>query len=196
MLIKNDLLDAVTAIRLSKAVIRNIRQNLFWAFFYNCIGIPLAAGVFYNALGWQLNPMFGAAAMSLSSICVVSNALRLKFFRPEHLRYQKTPAAETADQGQAPEVSAAAVPSGPETVKEREEYQMAKHEAELKVEGMMCAHCKAHVEKALGGLPGAEAQVDLDAGTATVRSEEEISDEVFKKTIEDAGYELKGIERK
>lgn len=84
VLIKNDLLDAVTAIKLSKAVIRNIKQNLFWAFFYNCIGIPLAAGVFYIALGWQLNPMFAAAAMSLSSICVVSNALRLKFFKPEH----------------------------------------------------------------------------------------------------------------
>lgn len=194
VLIRNDLLDAVTAIRLSKAVIRNIRQNLFWAFFYNCIGIPLAAGVFYNALGWQLNPMFGAAAMSLSSICVVSNALRLKFFKPEHLRYKKE-AAEEPEERRSEEISAPA-PSKPSAVKEREEQQMAKHEAELKVEGMMCAHCKAHVEKALNSLPGAEAEVDLDGGTATVRSDENISDDVFKAAIEDAGYELKGIERK
>lgn len=191
VLIKNDLLDAVTAIRLSKAVIRNIKQNLFWAFFYNCIGIPLAAGVFYNALGWQLNPMFGAAAMSLSSICVVSNALRLKFFKPEHLRRSGSSQEDTIIETKPEKVL-----QEPGSEKEREEKKMAKHEVELKVEGMMCAHCKAHVEKALCGLNGAEAEVDLDAGTATVRSEEEISDDVFKMTIEDAGYELKGIERK
>lgn len=194
VLIKNDLLDAVTAIRLSKAVIRNIKENLFWAFFYNCIGIPLAAGVFYHALGWQLNPMFAAAAMSLSSICVVSNALRLKFFKPEHLRHKEAAAGEAEEQDR--EETSRAEPSEPEYVKEREEKQMAKYEAELKVEGMMCAHCKAHVEKALNSLSGAEAQVDLDAGTATVQSDAEISDDVFKSAIEDAGYELKGIERK
>ncbi len=163
VLIKNDLLDAVTAIKLSKAVIRNIKQNLFWAFFYNCIGIPLAAGVFYSALGWQLNPMFGAAAMSISSICVVSNALRLKLFKAEHLQ---------------------------------EEIKMAKFETELKIEGMMCKHCQAHMEKALQTLDGAESAVNLEAGTATVISEKEISDAEFKALVDEAGYELKGITRK
>lgn len=192
VLIKNDLLDAVTAIRLSKAVIRNIKQNLFWAFFYNCIGIPLAAGVFYNALGWQLNPMFGAAAMSLSSICVVSNALRLKFFRPEHMTGQRETGRSISADPETPlkeEVQK-------KSTERKEETKMTKYEAELKIEGMMCGHCKAHVEKALGGLPGAEAEVNLDAGTATVSSEVEIGDDTFKKTIEDAGYELKGISRK
>ncbi len=195
VLIKNDLLDAVTAIRLSKAVIRNIKQNLFWAFFYNCIGIPLAAGVFYNALGWQLNPMFGAAAMSLSSICVVSNALRLKFFKPEHgdspaALPEQLPVSNSA-------MEAEAVPADDKKQEKRKEKkEMAKHEAELKIEGMMCEHCKAHVTKALNGLDGAEAEVDLDGGKAVVKSEGEISDEVFKTAIEDAGYELKGIERK
>lgn len=158
VLIKNDLLDAVTAIRLSKAVIRNIKQNLFWAFFYNCIGIPLAAGVFYPILGWQLNPMFGAAAMSLSSICVVSNALRLKFFKGE-------------------------------------KQTMTKYTAELKIEGMMCKHCQAHVEKALGALEGAAVTVDLEKGTAAVTSDREIADDVFENVIREAGYELKNIER-
>lgn len=168
VLIKNDLLDAVTAMKLSKAVIRNIKQNLFWAFFYNCIGIPLAAGVFYSALGWQLNPMFGAAAMSCSSICVVGNALRLKFFKPEH---------------KAPE-------------KDLEVKEMAKFETELKIEGMMCKHCQAFVEKALGTLDGADVAVDLEAGTATVTSENEISDDTFTNIITEAGYELKCITRK
>lgn len=168
VLIKNDLLDAVTAIRLSKSVIRNIKQNLFWAFFYNSIGIPLAAGVFYSALGWQLNPMFGAAAMSCSSICVVGNALRLKFFKPE----QKSAA------------------------KDMEVKEMAKFETELKIEGMMCKHCQAFVEKALGGLEDAEVMVNLEAGTATVTSPKEISDETFTNIITEAGYELKCITRK
>lgn len=197
VLIKNDLLDAVTAIKLSKAVIRNIKQNLFWAFFYNCIGIPLAAGVFYNALGWQLNPMFGAAAMSLSSICVVSNALRLKFFKPEHMRKAEHPLPRQEEAGASgqPEKSPES-PVKTESTRRKEEANMAKYEAELKIEGMMCEHCKAHVTKALGKLPGAQAEVDLEGGTAVVRSDGEISDEVFKETIEDAGYELKSISRK
>lgn len=192
VLIKNDLLDAVTAIKLSKAVIRNIKQNLFWAFFYNCIGIPLAAGVFYVALGWQLNPMFAAAAMSLSSICVVSNALRLKFFKPEHGDREQEDRQNKENQKENQ-----AEPSlNGEMIIRKEEETMAKHETELKIEGMMCEHCKAHVAKALNGLEGAEAEVNLDAGTAVVRSQEEIADDVFKAAIEDAGYELKGIERK
>lgn len=204
VLIKNDLLDAVTAIRLSKAVIRNIKQNLFWAFFYNCIGIPLAAGAFYMALGWQLNPMFAAAAMSLSSICVVSNALRLKFFRPEHgargsdeeaLQKEAEPSAHKEEiKTRELDYDDSSQIGGMKNRKE--EKTMAKHETELKIEGMMCQHCKAHVEKTLNGLQGAQAEVDLDAGTAIVRSEQEIADDTFKATIEDAGYELKGIERK
>ncbi len=168
VLIKNDLLDAVTAVKLSKAVIRNIKQNLFWAFFYNCIGIPLAAGVFYSALGWQLSPMFGAAAMSCSSICVVMNALRLRLFKPEHI----------------------------EKTEIMEEIEMAKFETELKIEGMMCKHCQAFVEKALGAIDGADVAVDLEAGTATVTTEAEIDDAKFQEIITEAGYELKGITRK
>ena len=167
VLIKNDLLDAVTAVKLSKAVIRNIKQNLFWAFFYNCIGIPLAAGVFYSALGWQLNPMFGAAAMSCSSICVVTNALRLKLFKPEHIEKEIM-----------------------------EEAEMAKFETELKIEGMMCKHCQAFVEKALGAIDGADVTVDLEAGTATVTTEIEVEDAKFQDIITEAGYELKCITRK
>jgi Cu+-exporting ATPase len=168
VLIKNDLLDAVTAVKLSKAVIRNIKQNLFWAFFYNCIGIPLAAGVFYSALGWQLNPMFGAAAMSCSSICVVTNALRLKLFKPEHIDKTEIMEAE----------------------------EMAKFETELKIEGMMCKHCQAFVEKALGAIDGVEIAVDLEAGTATVTTESEVEDAKFQDIITEAGYELKCISRK
>lgn len=190
VLIKNDLLDAVTAIRLSKAVIRNIKQNLFWAFFYNCIGIPLAAGVFYNALGWQLSPMFGAAAMSLSSICVVTNALRLKFFKPEQAEVSEEIPPEEIDE------HLGSCESCNKIGERKEEGKMKKYEAELKIEGMMCEHCKAHVEKALGSLEGAEVQVDLQGGTAAVTSVGEISDETFRKTIEEAGYELKSIERK
>lgn len=175
VLIKNDLLDAVTAIKLSKAVIRNIKQNLFWAFFYNCIGIPLAAGVFYSALGWQLSPMFAAAAMSFSSICVVGNALRLKFFKTEHNRQ--------------------VMPIG-QIEKKQEETKMAKFETELKIEGMMCKHCQMHMEKALESLEGAESTVDLEAGTATVISDKEIGDDVFKAAVDEAGYELKSITRK
>lgn len=173
VLIKNDLLDAVTAIKLSKAVIRNIKQNLFWAFFYNCIGIPLAAGVFYSAMGWQLNPMFAAAAMSCSSICVVTNALRLKLFKPEHASAAGCCIEET-----------------------QEETKMAKFETELKIEGMMCKHCQAHMEKALQTLEGAESTVDLEAGTATVISDNEIADDTFKALVDEAGYELKDITRK
>ena len=168
VLIKNDLMDAVTAVKLSKAVIRNIKQNLFWAFFYNCIGIPLAAGVFYSVLGWQLNPMFGAVAMSCSSICVVTNALRLKLFKPEHI----------------------------EKTEIMEDIEMAKFETELKIEGMMCKHCQAFVEKALGTIDGAEVAVDLEAGTATVTTETEVEDAKFQDIITEAGYELKCITRK
>ncbi|MDL2233056.1 heavy metal translocating P-type ATPase [Ruminococcaceae bacterium OttesenSCG-928-L11] len=176
VLMRSDLLDAVTAIRLSKAVIRNIKQNLFWAFFYNAIGIPLAAGVFFPLLGWQLNPMFAAAAMSLSSVCVVTNALRLKFFKAK------------------PHSAAPASPVAPVTVQEsapsKEEPTMTKT---MTIEGMSCGHCSARVEKALGQLDGVTATVDLDAKTATVTITGDVSDAALTQAVEDAGYEVVSI---
>lgn len=173
VLMKSDLLDGVAAIQLSKAVIRNIKQNLFWAFFYNSIGIPLAAGVFYPLLGWKLNPMFGAAAMSFSSVCVVSNALRLKLFRPKFKRNVDTK-----------------LPAGPE-IKTQEVMNMM--EKTIAIEGMMCGHCTARVEKALNELEGVTATVDLEKKCADVTLSKEVSDEALTKAITDAGYEVTGI---
>ena len=167
VLMKSDLRDAVTAIRLSRAVIRNIKQNLFWAFFYNAIGIPLAAGAFYLALNWQLNPMFAAAAMSLSSVTVVSNALRLRFFKAEKGAVITNESEETKG---APVIM----------------------EKKIVIEGMMCAHCQAHVEKALNALPGVAATVDLEAKTATVTGSLP-EDAILRKAVEDAGYTVTDI---
>lgn len=167
VLMKNDLLDVVTAIRLSKAVIRNIRQNLFWAFFYNCLGIPLAAGVFYSWLGWKLNPMFGAAAMSLSSIFVVSNALRLRFFKPDHGESKSTDIEKNDSK---------------ETKKEKEETRMIT----LKIEGMMCPHCQARVSEALNSIDGVSAEVNLEKHEAYVTGD--VEKDVLVKAVVDAGY--------
>lgn len=173
VLMKSDLFDAVTAIRLSRSVLRNIRENLFWAFFYNAIGIPLAAGLFYPLLGWKLSPMFGAAAMSLSSVCVVSNALRLRFFKAVR------PAASAVPE-------AAPVP----TVTERKkELTMKKI---VHIEGMSCGHCSARVEAALNQLPGVTAAVDLAAKTATVTGD--AADDALVRAVTDAGYEVTGVE--
>lgn len=166
VLMKNSLLDVVNAIKLSKAVIKNIKENLFWAFFYNSIGIPLASGLFYTALGWKLNPMFGAAAMSLSSVCVVTNALRLKFvkFNNSKENYKEKGEKETMNN---------------------------KNEKQLVIEGMMCPHCSMTVEKKLKEIDGVVAcSVDLDKKSAYVTLSKDINDEVFKKVITDAGYEL------
>jgi len=176
VLMKSSLKDAAAAIRLSRAALRNIKENLFWAFIYNVIGIPIAAGVF-SSLGLTLNPMLGAAAMSLSSVCVVSNALRLNRFRPEPREEVSVKANDTAK-----------VES---ETKKQEELGMNKT---MNIEGMMCAHCKAHVEKALNDLPGVQAVVDLDKGTAAVTSTEPVEDAVLKKAVEDAGYTVKGIQ--
>lgn len=162
VLMKNDPLDLLCAIELSRKVIGNIRMNLFWAFFYNALGIPLAAGVLYIPFALKLNPMIGAAAMSLSSVCVVTNALRLYGFKN---KYNK-------------EIN---IPKG--------EKQMEKV---LNVEGMMCVHCKAHVEKALMSVEGVtEAIADLEAKTATVKLDSDISIEVLAKAVTDAGYTVK-----
>ncbi len=189
VLMKNDLFDVVRAIRLSKAVIRNIKENLFWAFFYNSIGIPLAAGVLYPAFGIKLNPMFGAAAMSLSSICVVSNALRLKGVKLSGKAGHSDDRAVT---------DAAATELTP---KESDEKQTAGKEEKgmkettISIEGMMCSHCTGTVEKALAGIPGVkEVTVSLENKNAVVRADESVAADVLKKAVTDAGYEVKGIQ--
>lgn len=189
VLIRNDLLDAVTAIRLSKAVIRNIRQNLFWAFFYNCIGIPLAAGVLYIPLHLRLTPMFGAAAMSLSSVCVVSNALRLRLFKPTAHHAEQIPQNEgIAPMEQTHQVHQTCIQAD----HKKEETTMT---ITLSIEGMMCEHCKKHVEEALGKLPVSSVTVDLAAKSASLTPTGDISDETLKQTIADAGYEVVTISR-
>ena len=178
VLMKNDLLDVVTAIKLSKAVIKNIKENLFWAFFYNACGIPLAAGVFYQVLGWKLSPMFGAAAMSLSSFFVVSNALRLRFFHV--LKKNKEEEKEESIIEEAE--------------KKKEQIKEEKPMKTMKIEGMMCPHCQAAVTKALNALDGVKAEVNLEEKTASIQAEDTVSDDMLKKAVEDAGYEVVSIE--
>lgn len=175
ILMKSDLMDAVTAIELSHATIRNIKENLFWAFFYNACGIPLAAGVFYPFLEWKLNPMFAAAAMSFSSAFVVGNALRLRLFRP---KYAKTTMALPKEDIQ-------------KELNHREEIGMKKV---LKIEGMMCNHCTGRVEKALNDLDGVTAEVSLEGKSATVTLSKDVSDETLVQTVTDAGYEVVDIQ--
>lgn len=176
VLMKNDLMDAVNAIKLSKAVILNIKENLFWAFFYNVICIPLAAGLFYHGWGLKLSPVMGAAAMSLSSVCVCLNALRLNFFKPQ--RAEIIAAAANKNN-----ISAAAAVKGEEQTMEKT----------LKIEGMMCAHCQKHVHDALSKIAGVtEVNVDLEQKTAKVLATRDIAADEFKKVIVDAGYELVG----
>lgn len=185
VLVKSNLMDVATMVQLSRAVIRNIRENLFWALIYNSLGIPLAAGVFFTAWGWKLNPMFGAAAMSLSSVCVVTNALRLKLFKPKfkHSVSERTTASsETAVQIIESEEPAPAPKKG--------SIQMNKT---MKIEGMSCGHCSGRVEKALNGIDGVSATVNLEAKTASITLQKEVSDDVLRKAVEDAGYEVVSI---
>ena len=177
VLMRSSLMDIVDAAALSRATLRNIRQNLFWAFFYNSIGIPVAAGVLYPALGITLNPMIAAAAMSLSSVCVVSNALRLRGWKGSApVRRGETPANTQSE------------PAAPAAQHNEEEPTMKKT---LSIEGMMCAHCAAHVEKALNALPGVTAAVDLAGSSAVVTGD--VSDEALKKAVADAGYTVTDI---
>ncbi|MCI8633857.1 MAG: heavy metal translocating P-type ATPase [Lachnospiraceae bacterium] len=171
VLMKSDLMDAVTAVQLSKAVLRNIKENLFWAFFYNSIGIPLAAGLLFIPFGLKLSPMFGAAAMSLSSVCVVSNALRLKFFKPSKAS-----------------VPAAAVHITSSQTQNKEDFTM-----KISIEGMMCNHCTGAVSKALNAIDGVEAQVSLEDKAAYVTLSKDVSKETLTKAIVDAGYEVVSI---
>ena len=181
VLMRSSLMDIVDAAALSRATLRNIRQNLFWAFFYNSIGIPVAAGVLYPAFQITLNPMIAAAAMSLSSVCVVSNALRLRGWkgsRPDsHVSLDKS--AALTDNTDVNTAAPAA---------QQEEATMKKT---LTIEGMMCTHCVAHVEKALNALPGVTASVDLDSKTAVVTGD--AGDDVLKKAVADAGYQVTDI---
>lgn len=172
VLMHSSLKDVATAIDLSKAVIRNIKQNLFWAFFYNSIGIPLAAGVFYLSLGWKLSPMFGAAAMGMSSVCVVSNALRLRAFKPKKIKKNNIENDEI------------------ELIenKRKEDNKMT---TVINVNGMMCEHCKATVEKVTRGVEGvSNSLVNLDAKNVTIEHSADTDLEKVKKAITDAGYEV------
>ncbi len=182
VLMKSSLTDVVTAINLSRAVIRNIRMNLFWAFFYNILGIPIAAGVLYPVFALKLSPMIGSAAMSLSSVCVVTNALRLRFFKDK----QQLNRAHT---GQTE------ITVGAEYHKQMKGENKVKKI--IKVEGMMCAHCQKHVSDALSSIDGVESvKVELESKTAEVISSAEIPDEVLTKAVADAGYTPVGCVRK
>ena len=178
VLMKSRLIDVPAAVRLSRATLTNIHENLFWAFFYNVIGIPLAAGLWYPLLGWKLNPMFGAAAMSLSSFCVVTNALRLNLCRvydPKHDRKAKPDRKNKADKPN-----------------ESEEKSMTKT---MNIEGMMCCHCEARVKKALEALDAvSEAAVSHESGTAVVTLSSDISDEKLKETVEAEDYKVTSIQ--
>ena len=209
VLMKDSLEDVVTAIDLSKSVIRNIRMNLFWAFFYNVCGIPVAAGLLYPMFNIRLSPMIGAAAMSLSSVCVVTNALRLRFFKGRTLPSDTAEEQKkngTADSGTA-ELRTAEISAGDDSHESNKEanWEVKKEERNgekmpsgkgekemekvIEVEGMMCAHCQMHVQKALAAVEGvSEAAVDLEAKKAVVKLSQEVSDETLMKAVEDAGY--------
>ena len=174
VLMKSRLSDVPAAIRLSRAVLQNIHENLFWAFIYNIIGIPLAAGVFISIFGWQLNPMFAAAAMSLSSFSVVTNALRLNFFKMHDSKRDHK------------------VRNKIKITTEKEKNDMEKT---IKIEGMMCGHCEMHVKKALESLDSVKnAEVSYKTGTAVVTLEKEISDDVLKQAVVDQGYQVIDIQ--
>ncbi len=175
VLMHSRLSDVAGAVRLSRAALRNIHENLFWAFFYNALGIPLAAGVFVHWLGWELNPMFAAAAMSLSSFCVVTNALRLNWCRLHR-----------------PVKGGGSVPALPSDTGIPEKKEVDEMEVTLHVEGMMCGHCEAHVKQALEALPGVEcAVVSHESGTAVVTTRGEADMAAMKKAVEDAGYTVR-----
>lgn len=194
VLMKSRLSDVPAAIRLSRATLKNIHENLFWAFFYNVIGIPLAAGLWYPVFGWKLNPMFGAAAMSLSSVCVVTNALRLNLFKMHDAsKDRRRKGSAVSSISQKSEVSKAETNN--EMINEREDKEEEKMTKTMKVEGMMCGHCEASVKKGLEALPEVtEAIVSHEAGTAVVTLNSELSNDVLKKTVEDLDYKVISVE--
>ena len=205
ILMKNDLRDAVTAMKLSRAVIRNIKENLFWAFFYNCIGIPLAAGVLYPTFQIRLNPMFGAAAMSLSSIFVVGNALRLRGFKSGFTPLKKEAPEVTHKEIKITHAAAEGEQCILKTPAEQNNRQDVKQEKErtntmtkvISIEGMMCNHCTGTVQKALEAVEGVKAvTMSLEQKNATVELASDVADEVLTKAVVDAGYEVKGVTAK
>ena len=179
VLMRSDLLDAVTTLRLSKAVIVNIKQNLFWAFFYNVVGIPLAAGVFYGVLGWKLNPMFAAAAMSFSSVTVVLNALRLMRFKATVSNSKTTIGVEIPTSQANEQINQ--ITNQPIRIM---------LEKTMIIKGMSCGHCSARVEKVLNAIDGVEAVVDLESNSATIKLSAEVSNEVLKNAVDGIGYEV------
>nr|MCR4999535.1 HAD-IC family P-type ATPase [Lachnospiraceae bacterium] len=173
VLMKGSLLDVVGAIRISKATIRNIHENLFWAFFYNVIGIPLAAGCYVAAFGWTLNPMFGAAAMGLSSFCVVTNALRLNLLKV----YDSSPGKKIEAK-----------------LTEKQIIEKENKEMNIKVNGMMCAHCEAHVKKALEAIDGIESAVaSHEENCVVLTTSKDVAEADIKAAVEEAGYEYAGV---
>ena len=187
VLMKSRLSDVSAAVRLSRATLRNIHENLFWAFFYNVIGIPLAAGVWIPIFGWTLNPMFGAAAMSLSSFCVVTNALRLNLFNMHDTKKDKKLKNQVI-------IEEAVDNSHQDNNNHQNNKEMQTMKKTMKIEGMMCGHCEATVKKALEGLDGvASAEVSHEAGTAVVELTADVADDTLKKTVEDKDYKVTAI---
>jgi len=178
VLMKNSIMDVVAAIRISRATLKNIHENLFWAFFYNIIGIPLAAGCFVKAFGWELNPMFAAAAMGLSSICVVTNALRLNFIKPYDASKDRT---------------GKKIETNENFIIKNEKNRKDERTMKIKVKGMMCGHCEAHVKKAIEAVEGVkEAVANHEEDVVTIDTSKEIDENVIQKAVEDAGYEYIG----
>lgn len=178
VLMKDSLYDVVTAIRLSHSVIRNIKMNLFWAFFYNILGIPLAAGALFPAFQLRLSPMFGSAAMSLSSVCVVTNALRLRFFKAESSKPETEHTVPVTVPSEKTDCQLQSELKGDQTMKKV-----------LIVEGMMCMHCQAHVQKALASVEGVvSAVVDLEKKEAVAELSSEIADQILIDAVTEAGY--------
>lgn len=199
---KNSLLDVVTSIELSKKTMKNIKENLFWAFFYNIICIPIAAGMYYNWLGLKLNPMIGSAAMACSSLFVVGNALRLRFFKPkfnvktehknlnevnkENLNRNVLNVKNDINNSEGSEV----------LIKNKKEEDKKIMKEEIKVEGMMCENCVKHVTKALEGIDGVEkANVSLENKNAIIETSKDISDDEIKKAVDEAGYKVTEIKK-
>ncbi len=194
---KSRLTDAISAIRLSRAVIKNIKENLFWAFFYNTIGIPLAAGLLYPAFGIRLNPMFGAAAMSMSSLFVVGNALRLRNFRARQPGQAKTDESEPENSGNGNASIKEGTAAGEAAEKDAatEKYKSMKEEKKMTktiiIEGMMCAHCTGRVQKALEALTGVESVVmSLESRSAEVTLGKDVPEEILRAAVTEAGYEV------
>ena len=189
---KSKLSDVPAAIRLSRATLKNIHENLFWAFIYNIIGIPLAAGIWIPLFGWELNPMFGAAAMSLSSFCVVTNALRLNWCKVyDSGRDKKVKPSIKNLRSEIATVNQTVADATGETIKKKENEEMEKT---MIIKGMMCGHCEAAVKKALEELEGVtEAVVSHEQGTAVVKLSEDVSDDILKKTVEEKDYTVVSV---